>query len=269
MLVPASAGAQLFDLDGAPIHTSLPIDQTVGGITAHFSATGQGFSIQPANTMGFTPVGFGGLCIYPNSVFAADLLISFSVPLTQFSIMYAPQELGCDDSAIMRVTAYMDAVLSGTATTTAPSPGTWPTGTLSYASPAGFNQVVISYDRRPACTDYGPIFMADNMSVTASTISVPVGGPDTPTWNVAPNPFRAATQVSLQLSRTEALTVMVHDGAGRLVRTLVRGAILEAGARSIWWDGRNDAGGEVGSGVYFCRITSERGARTTRMILLR
>jgi flagellar hook assembly protein FlgD len=67
------------------------------------------------------------------------------------------------------------------------------------------------------------------------------------------------------------MSVLAIDGgeAGRLVRTLVRGAFLEAGARSIEWDGRDDAGSEVRWGVYFCRITSERGARMTPMILRR
>ena len=99
-LFAASASAQtvLFDFDSLPAHSGLPGAYTVGGITASFSATGQGFSIQAANTMGFTPVGFAGNCIYPNSIYASDLLIGFSTSLTYVSILYAPQELGCDDS---------------------------------------------------------------------------------------------------------------------------------------------------------------------------
>jgi hypothetical protein len=117
--------------------------------------------------MGFTPAGFFGNCIYPNSINAADLLVSFSTTLTSFSIMYAPQELGCDDSATMRVTAYMDGSLVGTATTTAPQPGTWPTGTLVFSAAQPFNNVVVHYDHRPpTCQDSGVIFLADNMIVT-------------------------------------------------------------------------------------------------------
>src|SRR5690242_9666729 len=52
---PVAAQSVLFDFDTAPIYTSLPLTLTVAGITAHFSATGAGYSIQPANTMGFTP----------------------------------------------------------------------------------------------------------------------------------------------------------------------------------------------------------------------
>src|SRR5690242_9211361 len=69
----------LFDFENAPLHSTLPTTLTVGGLTAQFSATGQGFSIQDPNTaLGFTPAGFSGYCIYPNSVFAADLLVKFS-----------------------------------------------------------------------------------------------------------------------------------------------------------------------------------------------
>lgn len=268
-LLPAAAGAQVFDFDAAPSHTSLPLDLTVGGTTAHFSATGQGFSVQPANAMGFTPAGFAGLCLYPNSIYAADLLIGFTVPVTQFSILYAPQELGCDASAVMRVTAYMGGVLRGTATATAPQPGTWPTGTLAYGDPAGFDQVVVHYDQRPACTDWGPIFMVDNMAVTPATTSVTGGGSGEPGWVVAPNPFRSATQVRLQLARPTRVTVRVHDAAGRHVRTLVRDATLASGATVLPWDGRDDAGRAVGSGVYFCRVTTATGARAAPLIVRR
>jgi hypothetical protein len=164
----AEAQDVLFDFENAPLYTSLPINLTVGGITAHFSATGQGLSIQQANTMGFTPAGFAGHCIYPNSIYLADLLVSFSTPLTDFSILYAPQELACDSSATMRVTAYLNGGFIGTATTNA-QPGTWPSETLRISSAQTFNSVVVHYDRAPVTGgDYGPIFMADNMRVSAA-----------------------------------------------------------------------------------------------------
>jgi hypothetical protein len=172
-LLTAQMAAQsvLFDFENAAAHSPLPIDVTAGGITASFSSAGQGFSIQPANTIGFTPSGFSGNCIYPSSVFAADLRIRFSQALSDFSILYAPQELACDSSARMRVTAYMSDVFAGTYTTTAATPGTWPSATLAFSSPLGFNYVVIHYDAPPPTGgDYGPIFMADNMRATALVI---------------------------------------------------------------------------------------------------
>lgn len=190
-LVAATAHAQsvLFDFENATQGSPLPISLTVGGITASFSATGQGYSIQPANTMGFTPPGFAGLCVYPSSIYLADLLVSYSQPLQDFSILYAPQELGCDDSATMRVTGYLGAVFVATNTTTAPVPGTWPTGTLTLTAPQGFDHVVVHYDARPpTCQDWGPIFMADNMIVTPAVPVVFADGfesGDTSAWSVA------------------------------------------------------------------------------------
>ena len=159
-------GQTLFDFENATVHSPLPLSLTVDGITAQFSATGQGFSIQPADTMGFTPAGFSGNCIYPSSVFQSDLHIDFSEILSQLSILYAPQELACDSSARMRVTAFMDSTQVATATTTADPPGTWPSATLAINAPEGFNNVVIHYDAPPPTGgDWGPIFMADNLAI--------------------------------------------------------------------------------------------------------
>jgi hypothetical protein len=156
----------LFDFDSLAAHSGLPGAYTVGGITAGFSATGQGFAIQPANSLGFTPVGFAGNCIYPSSIYAADLIVDSSTPLTDFSILYAPEEYACDSSATMRVTAYLDGALVGSATTNAQA-GTWPSETLQFHSAQPFNKVVVHYDKPPATGgDWGPIFMADNMVVT-------------------------------------------------------------------------------------------------------
>ena len=169
LIIRAEAQTVVFDFDSLAAHTGLPAAYTMGGITASFSATGQGFSIQPANTLGFTPAGFAGNCIYPNSINAADLLVSFSAPLTAFSILYATQELACDDSATMRVTAYMNGTPVGTSTanSTPLCVCTWQPNTLSITTTQAFNHVVVHYDARPpTCQDWGPIFLADNMIVT-------------------------------------------------------------------------------------------------------
>jgi hypothetical protein len=169
---PAIAQGLLFDFDAIPYHTPLPIDITVGDVTASFSGTGQGFSVQRANSPGITPVGFGGNALYPNSVYPADLLVGFSRSIEDISILYAPNELGCDTSATMRITGYRDATFVATSTATAPNPGTWPTGLLTLTSPQGFNRVVVHYDGAPAaCGEWAPIFMADNMTVTPLPIA--------------------------------------------------------------------------------------------------
>ena len=170
LCTPAQAGSALFDFNNAPQFAPLPLDLTVDGITAQFSATGQGFSIQDtAQVIGVLPAGFTGLGIVPSSVFPADLLVSFpQTVLTNFSIMFAPQDLNTDSSATMRVSAFMNGVLVGTNTAISDYQGVWPSGTLSFSSAQGFNSVTIHYDKPPPLGgDYGPIFAADNMTVTA------------------------------------------------------------------------------------------------------
>lgn len=165
-LIRAGAQSILFDFDNAPRYTPLPITLSAGGVSETFSGTGAGYSIQAANTMGFTPAGFAGNCIYPSSINLSDLKISSSVPLTGFSVLYAVQELACDSSATMRVTAYRDGALVGTAITNAQA-GTWPTETLQFGSMQPFNSVVVHWDKAPITGgDYGCIYMADNVRVT-------------------------------------------------------------------------------------------------------
>ena len=157
----------LFDFDAGPVHAPLPVDQMAGGITAHLSSTGAGgYAIQPADSLGFTPVGFAGNCVYPSAVYAADLLIAFDRELTAISLLYAPEEYATDTSATLRITAYLGAALVGTNTATA-EPGTWPSATLAFAGAQPFDNVVVHYDSPPPTGgDYGPIFMVDNVLVT-------------------------------------------------------------------------------------------------------
>jgi hypothetical protein len=167
LATPAVADEVLFDFENAQQYSPLPIDLSVGGLGAHFDYTGEGYSIQDAGVLFPPPTGFSGLCIYPSSVFLADLLISYDHTLTDFSILYAAQELDCDSSSTMRVTAYMDGAFVGTATKSAIPGGNWPSATLAISVPGGFNSVVVHYDKVPpfGC-DYGVIFMADNMRIT-------------------------------------------------------------------------------------------------------
>lgn len=168
--VAARAQAVLFDFDSAPLHSPLPIDLTVADVTAHFASSSPfyNYSIQRADVLGFTPIGFAGNCIYPGSISASDLLISFNKPLSAISIDYAPEEYATDSSATMRLTAFQGASMVGTTTYNA-EPGTWPTGTLSLTSAQPFDNVVVHYDKAPVTGgDYGPIFMADNLRVTAA-----------------------------------------------------------------------------------------------------
>ena len=264
--IPASAQSVLFDFNNAPQYSPLPINQTVSGITAYFSATGPGYSIQDANTMGFTPQGFDGLCIYPSSINLADLLIHFDQTLTDFSILYSPQELACDTSARMRVTAYMNGSFVGTNTRVASVPGTWPSDTLSCSFPQGFDSVVVHYDSPPpTCQDFGVIFLADNMRVTAFNAATI---PDPKIFIeelIIPNPVSQSTIISFTLFQPENIHAAVYDITGRLIRNLFDGH-LNKGEHQLNWDVSDAA---VESGLYFLNLTSENFSRSCKLVVVK
>lgn len=227
LCVRVEAQSILFDFDNAPLHTSLPIDLTVGGLTAHFSATGQGFSIQDTSAP-IVPAGFSGRFIYPNGGNAADLLVSFSKPLTDFSILYATQELSCDDSATMRVTASMNGTPVGTNTATSnciDTPCTYRVNILSITIMQAFNSVVVHYAAPPpTCQNWGPVFFADNMTVTPMPPLI-LANPTMQTnrtfqftfANMTNYPFtvRGTTNLSLPFSNWATLTGLTEARPGQ------------------------------------------------------
>jgi len=83
-----------------------------------------------------------------------------------------------------------------------------------------------------------------------------------------PNPFNPRTSIVCELDAAAVLRVTVHDARGRLVRTLLAGA-REAGSHEIVWDGNDDDGRRVESGVYFVRAETGRGAVTRKVALFK
>ncbi len=262
-----AAQTVLFDFDNIPIGTTFPMTQTVGSITAHFAGTGNGYSIQDAAVLGFTPPGFSGHIIYPNSIYLADLLIRFDQTLSNFSIMYSVQELACDTSATMRITAYLNGSFVGTETKIAAHPGTWPVDSLIFNSAAGFDSVVIHYDSTPpGCQDYGVIYMADNMKV------IPVNATDVSesrfpkTFNLGqnfPNPFNPSTTIDFQLPESGFVTLKVYNILGREITELIRSE------KSPGYCSVNFNASQLAGGVYVYQLRINNYVASKKMILLK
>jgi len=83
-----------------------------------------------------------------------------------------------------------------------------------------------------------------------------------------PNPFNPRTTVELALPRTDHVLLTVHDLRGRLVRTL-RDGTMAAGRHEVAFDGVDDAGRPLGSGVYVYRLVTSEGTRSHRMTLVK
>lgn len=83
-----------------------------------------------------------------------------------------------------------------------------------------------------------------------------------------PNPFNPSTTISYELAAPAHVVIEIFDVEGREIRT-VADLFEEAGDRSVIWDGMNNAGQSVGSGVYFYRLTTGDFIATKRLVLLR
>jgi PKD repeat protein len=79
-----------------------------------------------------------------------------------------------------------------------------------------------------------------------------------------PNPFTNTTVLLYELPSTRSVTVSVFDLGGRLVRILENG-VRDAGLREISWDGRDEAGRSVASGVYVVRVESREGSAARKI----
>lgn len=66
----------------------------------------------------------------------------------------------------------------------------------------------------------------------------------------APNPFNPTTVIAFKLEGADVATLRIYDSAGRMVRTLLSGEPMSVGDQEVVWDGRNDAGAPLASGVY-------------------
>ena len=84
-----------------------------------------------------------------------------------------------------------------------------------------------------------------------------------------PNPFNPATTIVYSIEKDGPVTMAIYDIAGRRIRSLMDGKMTEAGSHTIMWDGLDDRGKSVSSGVYFCRFLGAEQTSSTKMILLR
>lgn len=83
-----------------------------------------------------------------------------------------------------------------------------------------------------------------------------------------PNPFGPSTAIICRMPQRDNAVLRIFDAGGRLVRTLVNGQ-LEPGTHVLTWDGRDETGVPVSSGVYFCRLKAGTISQTRKMILAR
>jgi hypothetical protein len=83
-----------------------------------------------------------------------------------------------------------------------------------------------------------------------------------------PNPFNTATTIVFSLDKTGYVSLVVYDLLGRKVRTIVD-EDLSSGGHTATWDGKDDYGTDVTTGVYFYRLTTGNQISSRKMVLLK
>ncbi|MBI1927172.1 T9SS type A sorting domain-containing protein [Candidatus Poribacteria bacterium] len=88
-----------------------------------------------------------------------------------------------------------------------------------------------------------------------------------------PNPFNPETWVPYQLAKDTNVSIRIYDSAGRSVRTLnlgykAAGYYLDK-SRAAYWDGRNDVGERMASGVYFYQLVTKDASATRKLVIMK
>ena len=83
-----------------------------------------------------------------------------------------------------------------------------------------------------------------------------------------PNPFNGRTAIEFTIAQPGFTEVEVFDLSGRVATTLHRG-FSQAGKQRVFWNGNDEAGQQLPSGIYFVRLSARGLSASRKMLLLR
>jgi hypothetical protein len=111
-------------------------------------------------------------------------------------------------------------------------------------------------------------------TVYASIIAETTGKPIVPAprpypmTSVYPNPFNPETTIGFSSTDRGPVSLAIYDVSGRLVRLLVH-ETLPSGSHTAVWDGRDDQGQPVASGMYFYKLVADSFSETRKILLVK
>jgi flagellar hook assembly protein FlgD len=83
-----------------------------------------------------------------------------------------------------------------------------------------------------------------------------------------PNPFNPTTTISYTIPEKANVSLKIYNNVGQLVKTLIDDT-QEAGTMSVVWDGKDDRGQTVSSGLYYYRLVSGNFVASRKMLVLK
>ena len=107
-----------------------------------------------------------------------------------------------------------------------------------------------------------------------SRLLMPVEGPlQTKLHANYPNPFNPETWIPYQLAEDAEITIRIYNTAGKVVRTLFSGhqasGYYLSRSQAAYWDGKNELGEQVASGVYIYELTTPTFKQTKRLVVIK
>jgi hypothetical protein len=84
-----------------------------------------------------------------------------------------------------------------------------------------------------------------------------------------PNPFNAGTTINFSLPEANRVSLVVYNTQGRRIRALIPDQELASGQHKVTWNGKNDHGEDVASGVYLCRLMSGNIEKLIRLVMIK
>jgi len=84
-----------------------------------------------------------------------------------------------------------------------------------------------------------------------------------------PNPSYNRSIIRYSLPEKEQISLLIYDISGRIVRTLINGASQGFGVYTVVWDGCDENGMRLPSGIYFYQLKTMHSSITKNMVFLR
>ena len=114
-------------------------------------------------------------------------------------------------------------------------------------------------------------------TLTNAVLPVTLDGVGTPRQTLLlqnyPNPFNPETWIPYHLSDAAPVTLSIYDATGQRIRILSLGfqsaGFYQSRLRAAYWDGRNDLGEQVSSGVYFYELSTPSDSHMKRMVIVK
>jgi len=151
----------------------------------------------------------------------------------------------------------------------------WTQLSVSMEAPVNATKAKIHIDSGSQVSYTNSVYWDDmvvEMSLASSSPKILVqrmhpASPKIAVENNHPNPFNSATTINFEISSQELVIIKIYNSLGKLINILANGNMLP-GKHTVKWDGRDENGIAVSSGIYFYKLSLGNVSKTFKMTLL-